>query len=465
MDYQEFINAVDNVACVISVQKNADGTYGELCNEASNLLYLKSVNVLPENYVPRVPYYQYIGRDHNFEAMALRCIRENRLIHSYVDAEYYNAWMDIYMMPLQSEEEDRGYCLFTYEMSPKIDSRKLAAISPQVAWQVIRTAMKFRETPDFANAVQAVIDDLRENCKANRCCLLLTDFEQRTCSVLGDSVIEGDDTPKMSTYVNDAFFKIVETWAEAIAGSNCYIIHDEKDMEMIKDGNSPWYYSMKAAGVHNLVLYPLRYNGKTLGYVWATNFDDADTLNIKATLEVSTFILATEIANHLMFQEMKRLSDVDLLTGLLNRNAMNNRILELTSGERVLQKPYGIVFVDLNGLKRVNDLDGHMVGDQILKMAADILRDVFYDCDVYRIGGDEFLIFARELSREELELRIKTLRIRAEKSEQVRFAIGSCYAEAKDDVRNVMRIADERMYEDKEKFYKQCPEGGYVTGK
>lgn len=238
MDYQEFINAVDNVACVISVQKNADGTYGELCNEASNLLYLEAVNVLPENYVPRVPYYQYIGRDHNFEAMAMRCIRENRLIHSYVDAEFYNAWLDLYMMPLQSEEEDRGYCLFTYEMSPKIDSRKLAAISPQVAWQVIRTAMKFRETPDFANAVQAVIDDLRESCKANRCCLLLTDFEQRTCSVLGDSVIEGDDTPRMSTYVNDAFFTIVEMWTDAIAGSNCYIIHDEKDMEKLKDRKS-----------------------------------------------------------------------------------------------------------------------------------------------------------------------------------------------------------------------------------
>ena len=458
MDYQEFINAVDKVACVISVQKNADGTYGELCNEASNLLYLKSVNVLPENYVPGVPYYQYIGRDHNFEAMAMRCILENRLIHSYVDAEFYNAWLDLYMMPLQSEEEDRGYCLFTYEMSPKIDSRKLAAISPQVAWQVIRTAMKFRETPDFANAVQAVIDDLRESCKANRCCLLLTDIEQRTCSVLGDSVIEGDDTPRMSTYVNDAFFTIVETWTDAIAGSNCYIIHDEKDMEKLKDGNPPWYYSMKAAGVQNLVLYPLRYNGKTLGYVWATNFDDAETLNIKATLEVSTIILATEIANHLMFQEMKRLSDEDLLTGLLNRNAMNNRISELTCGEKVLQKPYGIVFVDLNGLKKVNDQGGHVAGDEFLRTAANILKDVYHDCDVYRIGGDEFLIFSTELSQEEFNRRIETLRIRAEESEEVRFAIGSCYADAKEDVRDAMRLADERMYEDKEKYYQQHPE-------
>ncbi len=458
MDYQEFINAVDNVACVISVQKNADGTYGELCNEASNLLYLESVNVLPENYVPRVPYYQYIGRDHNFEAMAMRCIRENRLIHSYVDAEFYNAWLDLYMMPLQSEEEDRGYCLFTYEMSPKIDSRKLAAISPQVAWQVIRTAMKFRETPDFANAVQAVIDDLRESCKANRCCLLLTDFEQRTCSVLGDSVIEGDDTPRMSTYVNDAFFTIVEMWTDAIAGSNCYIIHDEKDMEKVKVANPKWYDSLKMAGVYNLVLYPLRYNGKTLGYLWATNFNDADTLNIKATLEVSTFILATEIANHLMFQEMKRLSDEDLLTGLLNRNAMNNRISELTCGEKVLQKPYGIVFVDLNGLKKVNDQGGHVAGDEFLRTAANILKDVYHDCDVYRIGGDEFLIFSTELSQEEFNRRIETLRIRAEESEEIRFAIGSCYADAKEDVRDAMRLADERMYEDKEKYYQQHPE-------
>ncbi len=93
-----------------------------------------------------------------------------------------------------------------------------------------------------------------------------------------------------------------------------------------------------------------------------------------------------------------------------------------------------------------------------MRKTAAILQDVYYACDVYRIGRDVFLIFSTELSQEEFNRRIETLRIRAEESEEIRFAIGSCYADAKEDVRDAMRLADERMYEDKEKYYQQHPE-------
>ena len=133
MDYQLFVNNLKKLACVISVKTNPDGTHSEPCIEAANELYLKSVNVDPKDFVAGRPYYEYIFRDYNFEAMTSRCIFENRLIHAYVNAERYNSWMDIFMMPLVSDDENIGYSLFSYDMTPNADAEKLSDVTAQTA--------------------------------------------------------------------------------------------------------------------------------------------------------------------------------------------------------------------------------------------------------------------------------------------------------------------------------------------
>ena len=90
----------------------------------------------------------------------------------------------------------------------------------------------------------------------------------------------------MEDYLDDEFFKIIESWDDLIAGSNCYIIHDEAELEELKKKNEAWYESLKMANVTNLVLYPLRANDETIGYIWATNFDASNTLNIKQILDM-----------------------------------------------------------------------------------------------------------------------------------------------------------------------------------
>ncbi|MCR4625332.1 MAG: sensor domain-containing diguanylate cyclase [Lachnospiraceae bacterium] len=464
MDYTAFVNSLNKIACVVSVKKNNDGSFDIPCIEAVNKPYLDSANVEVKDFVPGRPYFDYINKDSNFEAMTYRCINENRLIHAYVDAEYYNAWMDIYMMPMNSDEE-YGYCLFSYDMTPKADTDRLADVSPQTAVQVIKTTLKLRETDDFSKAINSVIDDIRKVCKADRCCLLLTDFANHTCKVLGDSVIEGDDTPRMDTYINEEFVRIVESWSAMIAGSNCFIIHDANEMEKVKDLNYPWYMSMKMAGAYNLVLYPLRSNSETIGYIWATNFDVADTLNIKSILGVTTFILAAEISNHLMFRRMQKLSVTDLLTGLYNRNAMNNKVSDIVNGKTETPDEYGIVFIDLNGLKAMNDKYGHDAGDELLKSSAAILKEVYPDCDIFRVGGDEFLVFASTLSKDEFYARVEMLKKKCDESENVRFAIGTCFEDKQTDVRDAMHIADESMYKDKDEYYVQHPELRYRSSR
>ncbi len=461
MDFSEFINSFTKIAAVISVKVNPDGSFGEICNEAANDAYLKSVNLDRKDFIPGKPYDTYIRKDVNYENMTIECVSKNKLMHAYVNAIFFDAWLDVYIMPLASDDKDKLYTLFSYELTPKADTDKLADITPTIALQVMKITLRLRETDDFKKAINTVVHDLREICNADRSCLLLTDYKKRTCRVLGDSVVETDITPKMETFVDDKLFYLIETWEDYIAGSNCFILRDDEEFETLKESNFEWYSAMKGVGTHNIVLYPLRIHNETIAYLWATNFDSSNTENIKATLEIATYILASEIYNHQMYEKMELLSVTDLLTGLYNRNAMNNRITDIVNGTDPITNPYGIVFIDLNGLKLTNDKSGHVAGDKLLKESADILSSVFSDSEIFRVGGDEFLVIVTGKSEAEFNALVDKLKAISESDDSVHFAIGSCFADSSVDIRNAMRNADEKMYENKADFYKKHPDFKY----
>ena len=71
----------------------------------------------------------------------------------------------------------------------------------------------------------------------------------------------------------------------------------QKDMEEAHKIAPEWIDSLRHAGVNTLVIYPLRSDNKTIGYIWAGNFPVEKTLMIKETLGVTAFILSAEIAN------------------------------------------------------------------------------------------------------------------------------------------------------------------------
>ncbi|MBO4781584.1 MAG: GGDEF domain-containing protein, partial [Lachnospiraceae bacterium] len=201
-------------------------------------------------------------------------------------------------------------------------------------------------------------------------------------------------------------------------------------------------------------------NGKMIGYIWASNFNIERSDKIKEVLELTTFFIASEIANYQLLNRLEILSNMDLLTGCKNRNAMNNRVAEFDLPEARKYKNIAIVFVDLNGLKQTNDREGHPAGDRLLKRAANVLNEVFSEDEIYRAGGDEFMIIALNTSQKEMEDKIATLRNVSEDN-NVSFAVGLCFDDTKLDIRKDMHIADERMYDDKDEYYEAHPERKY----
>jgi len=170
--------------------------------------------------------------------------------------------------------------------------------------------------------------------------------------------------------------------------------------------------------------------------------------------DAEVLIIISNITDRKMYEEKLRyISTHDVLTGLYNRAFYEAQLERLGKGR---QYPIGVIVIDLDGLKDTNDAYGHEAGDRMICKASDVLKRVFRADDyVFRTGGDEFTILLTETNYNELQLVVTRIHAcldeinKADAKYELRFSTGTAIAEAREDFRDALRIADLRMYEDK----------------
>ncbi len=142
----------------------------------------------------------------------------------------------------------------------------------------------------------------------------------------------------------------------------------------------------------------------------------------------------------------------DPLTGLLNRQSYYSDMEK--SGDSIT----AAVSLDMNGLKTLNDTKGHAAGDEALvALAGCFARAARLGQRVYRVGGDEFMILCWRTSEHDLKKLVSQIR-RNVISSDYSCSVGLCYRGEKMSVEELIRISDERMYDEKERYY-ECMEG------
>ncbi len=143
--------------------------------------------------------------------------------------------------------------------------------------------------------------------------------------------------------------------------------------------------------------------------------------------------------------------DIDPLTGLLNRSALDRWIEEQ-------QEFAGIVVVsDMDDFKQLNDEYGHLVGDEILHGVGKLVRNSIRERDLaFRWGGDEFVIFFRNQDRALVETRMRSIEdrlgrfhIREHGPMAVRLSWGVAESQAGATLRETLAAADRVMYQNK----------------
>lgn len=142
----------------------------------------------------------------------------------------------------------------------------------------------------------------------------------------------------------------------------------------------------------------------------------------------------------------------DSLTGLYNREYFFDYLKKsLEKLKRNHLKGF-VIFLDLDNFKNINDNYGHETGDKVLKNFANILHKNFRDYDVIaRYGGDEFIIFMENHEKENIKKRFNILEKKVEeyfKNFDISVSYGmSNYPDDAKNVEELIKIADQRMYE------------------
>ena len=151
-------------------------------------------------------------------------------------------------------------------------------------------------------------------------------------------------------------------------------------------------------------------------------------------------------------KKLEFLSYNDQLTGLYNRAYFDQELKRLNNKE---QLPLSLVVIDVNDLKVINDVYGHLTGDKLIKKTAEVLHSSLRKEDVLaRFGGDEFSIILPQTSKKDTEKIIKRIREESKKIEieENKLSLGIGFAtktEADQDIEEIFNKADKNMYRDK----------------
>ena len=169
-----------------------------------------------------------------------------------------------------------------------------------------------------------------------------------------------------------------------------------------------------------------------------------------AMLRSVAFSFAMLCSNTRTYRALQRRGERDALTGLYNRNRYEADLPHLAGRCR---SGLCCVYLDANGLHELNNSQGHQAGDAMLRATAQEINLLFGSQYVYRVGGDEFLIFGVDLPESEMAQRTRTLVVALE---QLGFHTSAGVAWQSAPVENVellVKEAERRMYAHKRAYY------------
>lgn len=238
---------------------------------------------------------------------------------------------------------------------------------------------------------------------------------------------------------------------------------------MIKKHQSILNYILQLSGLCSLWIAALF---EMMRYSQADHMDRAEYLRVGMLVFVTCLAVSSQLEtyrlleNGMKFDIISSLAYSDGLTGLGNRTAYLEQLEAYASGETGISQ-LGIVFLDVNNLKKVNDNQGHEKGDELITVASKIISDSFGKFGKsYRIGGDEFCVLMTGISLQEKYetglTEFQRLVDEANKAKwytyevQIANGFSICDTISKDKIDEAVMASDSAMYANKSYLKSMC---------
>lgn len=240
-------------------------------------------------------------------------------------------------------------------------------------------------------------------------------------------------------------------WLDVVEDGRVTII---EDVSSIKESNEELYVKLNNLDSKAVIMGQLSHMGDDLGFWLVVNPALENIQNISAIFQGIFYLVGNLYYSQGTIEQLKDIGFTDKLTGAANRNALTRDIETFRVGAHL-----AILFADLNGMKEINDTEGHEAGDRLLINACDAIREVFPPDSLYRIGGDEFLVVLSDIEKYEFDQKTEMVR-ESFKAHEVQVAIGAVFTDNyANNFAELKSQADDLMYKDKKSSYKTFEEG------
>ncbi len=227
-------------------------------------------------------------------------------------------------------------------------------------------------------------------------------------------------------------------------GANVLVL--QMDFKKLKDEMPEFCEFVLSKGIYKIAFASVSSNNSVANVIGVLNSKNNRIVDLLKDIAIC-FSMSVYNKNYLTQTETLALTDS--LTGMANRMAYKQDI-KLMSMQNIGN--YTCVYIDVNELHYYNDKNGHAAGDQMLIFVTQAFKKEFPDSKIYRMGGDEFLIFVFDMSMDEVEKRAKNANERIE-SMKYHVSIGITYNEGKTSIEKLVSEAEKLMYDQKAKYY------------
>ena len=315
---------------------------------------------------------------------------------------------------------------------------------------ILTSAVPFLDDQGVMQGAISVLQDVSEQRQRDLDLRIRTRAIEASVNAIVITDNQQDDQP--IAYVNPAFERITGYSSEEVLGRNCRFLqgkdHEQPELESIRR-------ALLAQEEGGAVLRNYRKDGSAF---W-NELRLSPVVNDRG--KISHFVgILHDITDAKGYQEeLEHQANHDSLTGLPNRNLLNDRILRAIAFAGHQHREFTLAFMDLDQFKVVNDTLGHHTGDQLLMQLAERMLSCARETDtVARLGGDEFVILladddplSKRITRlEGFKQRVAEPMILDGQEVVVSCSLGfCCFPEDGRDIGTLLRNADTAMYQAK----------------
>jgi diguanylate cyclase (GGDEF)-like protein/PAS domain S-box-containing protein len=271
-------------------------------------------------------------------------------------------------------------------------------------------------------------------------------------------------------YWNRVAEKITGFGSDEVMGRRCrdnILIHVDREGNNLCEGSCPIDATMLDGEYRDAEVYLHHKDGHRVP-VWirAAPLRDTDG-NIIGGAELFTDLSGGNAITEKL-QELERLSFLDNLTQLANRRYVEMELESRISERNRYGAVFGIVFMDIDHFKQVNDTHGHDAGDRVLRTVARTFLNTARPSDLMgRWGGEEFIGILRRVDDTGLRSAVERIRTLIEKSTirengmnlRVTVSIGATLARDSDTAGSILKRADDLLYQSKQNGRNRCTIG------